>query len=171
MMALGCRPNNGPQTSAEAMLAVPPKRRRRECSSPACEDPHPQAQGGSNSPEQDGVLKGLSLETTQGQWAVLKPEVWADVTRGGPEVFQQKRPEPGEGSALASSRGLRVRDVRRCRGLSCPRAAKEPRASMKIEHLNATFQPAQIGHTHGLQVTYLKDNSTRNMFVCQEDGK
>ncbi|KAK2502432.1 hypothetical protein MC885_001704 [Smutsia gigantea] len=49
--------------------------------------------------------------------------------------------------------------------------AKEPKASMKIEHLNATFQPAQIGHTHGLQVTYLKDNSTRNIFVCHEDGK
>ena len=42
---------------------------------------------------------------------------------------------------------------------------------MKIEHLNATFQPAKIGHPHGLQVTYLKDNSTRNVFVYHEDGK
>lgn len=42
---------------------------------------------------------------------------------------------------------------------------------MKVEHLNATFQPAKIGHPHGLQVTYLKDNSTRNVFVYHEDGK
>ncbi|XP_053411260.1 arf-GAP with dual PH domain-containing protein 1 isoform X3 [Nycticebus coucang] len=49
--------------------------------------------------------------------------------------------------------------------------AKEPKAVMKIEHLNATFQPAKIGHAHGLQVTYLKDNSTRNIFVYHEDGK
>ncbi|XP_054991892.1 arf-GAP with dual PH domain-containing protein 1 isoform X1 [Sorex araneus] len=49
--------------------------------------------------------------------------------------------------------------------------AKEPKASMKVEHLNATFQPAKIGHPHGLQVTYLKDNSTRNVFVYHEDGK
>lgn len=42
---------------------------------------------------------------------------------------------------------------------------------MKIEHLNATFQPAKIGHPHGLQVTYLKDNSTRNIFIYHEDGK
>lgn len=42
---------------------------------------------------------------------------------------------------------------------------------MKIEHLNATFQPAKIGHPHGLQVTHLKDNSTRNIFVYHEDGK
>uniref|UniRef100_A0A8C2R0C7 PH domain-containing protein n=1 Tax=Capra hircus TaxID=9925 RepID=A0A8C2R0C7_CAPHI len=49
--------------------------------------------------------------------------------------------------------------------------AKEPKAVMKIEHLNATFQPAKIGHPHGLQVTYLKDNSTRNVFVYHEDGK
>ncbi|XP_035869882.1 arf-GAP with dual PH domain-containing protein 1 isoform X1 [Phyllostomus discolor] len=49
--------------------------------------------------------------------------------------------------------------------------AKEPKAVMKVEHLNATFQPAKIGHPHGLQVTYLKDNSTRNIFVYHEDGK
>ncbi|KAK2495326.1 hypothetical protein MC885_018938 [Smutsia gigantea] len=42
---------------------------------------------------------------------------------------------------------------------------------MKIEHLNATFHPAQIGHPHGLQVTYLKDHSTGNVFVCHEGGK
>lgn len=42
---------------------------------------------------------------------------------------------------------------------------------MKIEQLNATFQPAKIGHPHGLQVTYLKDNSTRNIFIYHEDGK
>ncbi|XP_051017094.1 arf-GAP with dual PH domain-containing protein 1 [Acomys russatus] len=49
--------------------------------------------------------------------------------------------------------------------------AKEPKSVMKIEHLNATFQPAKIGHPHGLQVTYLKDNSTRNIFIYHEDGK
>ncbi|XP_075384315.1 arf-GAP with dual PH domain-containing protein 1 [Tenrec ecaudatus] len=49
--------------------------------------------------------------------------------------------------------------------------AKEPKAVIRIEHLNATFQPAKIGHPHGLQVTYLKDNSTRNIFVYHEDGK
>ncbi|XP_026580994.1 arf-GAP with dual PH domain-containing protein 1-like, partial [Pseudonaja textilis] len=49
--------------------------------------------------------------------------------------------------------------------------AKEPKAIMKIEHLNATFQPEKIGNPHGLQITYLKDNSTRNIFVYHEDGK
>ncbi|XP_062041590.1 arf-GAP with dual PH domain-containing protein 1 isoform X1 [Lepus europaeus] len=49
--------------------------------------------------------------------------------------------------------------------------AKEPKAVMKIEHLNATFQPAKIGHPHGLQLTYLKDNSTRNIFLYHDDGK
>lgn len=52
-----------------------------------------------------------------------------------------------------------------------PRQAKEPKAIMKIEHLNATFQPEKIGNPHGLQITYLKDNSTRNIFVYHEDGK
>ncbi|OWK10887.1 ADAP1 [Cervus elaphus hippelaphus] len=33
------------------------------------------------------------------------------------------------------------------------------------------FNRSDIGHPHGLQVTYLKDNSTRNIFVYHEDGK
>jgi len=42
---------------------------------------------------------------------------------------------------------------------------------MKIETLNATFQPAKIGNPCGLQITYLKDNSTRNIFVYHGDAK
>ncbi|KAG9340460.1 hypothetical protein JZ751_021573, partial [Albula glossodonta] len=49
--------------------------------------------------------------------------------------------------------------------------AREPKAIMKIHTLNATFQPTKIGHPNGLQITYLKDNSTRNIFVYHEDGK
>ncbi len=49
--------------------------------------------------------------------------------------------------------------------------AKEPKAIMRIETLNATFQPAKIGNPCGLQITYLRDNSTRNIFVYHEDSK
>ncbi|CAN9505684.1 unnamed protein product [Ophioblennius macclurei] len=49
--------------------------------------------------------------------------------------------------------------------------AKEPKAIMNISNVNATFQPTKIGTAHGLQITYLKDNSTRNIFVYHEDGK
>ncbi|XP_046722471.1 arf-GAP with dual PH domain-containing protein 1 isoform X2 [Silurus meridionalis] len=49
--------------------------------------------------------------------------------------------------------------------------AREPKALMKIQTINATFQPAKIGHPYGLQITYLKDNSTRNIFVYHEEGK
>lgn len=52
-----------------------------------------------------------------------------------------------------------------------PLQAREPKAIMKINSLNATFQPSKIGTAHGLQITYLKDNSTRNIFVYHEDGK
>ncbi|KAK7939817.1 hypothetical protein WMY93_003143 [Mugilogobius chulae] len=49
--------------------------------------------------------------------------------------------------------------------------AREPKAIMKFHNVNACFQPAKIGTAHGLQITYLKDNSTRNIFVYHEDGK
>uniref|UniRef100_A0A8D2PF02 ADAP1 protein n=1 Tax=Zosterops lateralis melanops TaxID=1220523 RepID=A0A8D2PF02_ZOSLA len=49
--------------------------------------------------------------------------------------------------------------------------AKEPKISVKIDVINATFQPEKIGNPNGLQITYLKDNKTRNIFVYHESGK
>ncbi|XP_069765475.1 arf-GAP with dual PH domain-containing protein 1 [Narcine bancroftii] len=49
--------------------------------------------------------------------------------------------------------------------------AKEPKAMIKVDSINATFQPTKIGNPNGLQLTYLKDNSTRNIFVYHEEGK
>uniref|UniRef100_A0A8B9EPU0 ArfGAP with dual PH domains 1 n=1 Tax=Anser cygnoides TaxID=8845 RepID=A0A8B9EPU0_ANSCY len=49
--------------------------------------------------------------------------------------------------------------------------SKEPKISVKIDVINATFQPAKIGNPNGLQITYLKDNKTRNIFVYHKSGK
>ncbi|KAM9780192.1 arf-GAP with dual PH domain-containing protein 1-like [Neosynchiropus ocellatus] len=49
--------------------------------------------------------------------------------------------------------------------------ARLPKAIMRLNTVNATFQPTKIGSTNGLQVTYLKDNSTRNIFLYHEEGK
>ncbi|XP_056228897.1 arf-GAP with dual PH domain-containing protein 1 isoform X2 [Seriola aureovittata] len=49
--------------------------------------------------------------------------------------------------------------------------AKEPKAVIKVDTINATFQPEKIGNPNGLQITYLKDYSTRNVFVYHENGK
>ncbi|XP_036408497.1 arf-GAP with dual PH domain-containing protein 1-like [Megalops cyprinoides] len=49
--------------------------------------------------------------------------------------------------------------------------AKEPKAVIKVDTLNASFQPEKIGKPNGLQISYLKDCCTRNIFVYHEDGK
>ncbi|XP_071393731.1 arf-GAP with dual PH domain-containing protein 1 isoform X1 [Centroberyx affinis] len=49
--------------------------------------------------------------------------------------------------------------------------AKEPKAVIKVDTINATFQPEKIGNPNGLQITYLKDYSTRNIFVYHDNGK
>lgn len=49
--------------------------------------------------------------------------------------------------------------------------AKEPKAVLKVDTINATFQPDKIGNPNGLQITYLKDYSTRNVFVYHDNGK
>ncbi|KAM4021866.1 arf-GAP with dual PH domain-containing protein 1-like [Anomaloglossus baeobatrachus] len=49
--------------------------------------------------------------------------------------------------------------------------AKEPKAVIKIDSINATFQPEKMKHNHGLQITYVKDNKARNLFVYHNDGQ
>lgn len=49
--------------------------------------------------------------------------------------------------------------------------AKEPKAVVKVDAINAAFQPEKIGNPNGLQITYLKDYSTRNMFLYHDSGK
>ncbi|XP_053577269.1 arf-GAP with dual PH domain-containing protein 1-like [Bombina bombina] len=49
--------------------------------------------------------------------------------------------------------------------------AKEPKALFKIDSVNATFQPEKTGQAHGLQITYVKDNRTRNIFVHHPEAK
>ncbi|XP_068108219.1 arf-GAP with dual PH domain-containing protein 1-like [Hyperolius riggenbachi] len=49
--------------------------------------------------------------------------------------------------------------------------AKEPKAVIKVDSVNATFQPEKMKHNHGLQITYIKDNRARNIFVYHNDGQ
>ncbi|XP_064478554.1 arf-GAP with dual PH domain-containing protein 1-like [Ornithodoros turicata] len=48
---------------------------------------------------------------------------------------------------------------------------KEPKATIHISELNAVFCPDKIGNKHGLHLSYVKEGSTRNLFVYSEDGK
>ncbi|NP_001088216.1 ArfGAP with dual PH domains 1-like L homeolog [Xenopus laevis] len=49
--------------------------------------------------------------------------------------------------------------------------AKEPKAVIKIDTVNASFQPEKMKNANGLQITYVKDNKTRNIFVYHSDGQ
>ncbi|KAI2663178.1 Arf-GAP with dual PH domain-containing protein 1 [Labeo rohita] len=51
------------------------------------------------------------------------------------------------------------------------RTAKEPKAVIKVDTINACFQPDKIGNPNGLQITYLKDNVTRNIFVYHDSSR
>ncbi|XP_069509150.1 arf-GAP with dual PH domain-containing protein 1-like [Ambystoma mexicanum] len=48
---------------------------------------------------------------------------------------------------------------------------KEPKCVIKIDSINASFQPTKIGNPNGLQITHRKDSRTRNIFLYHEDGK
>ncbi|KAG7491643.1 hypothetical protein MATL_G00005850 [Megalops atlanticus] len=49
--------------------------------------------------------------------------------------------------------------------------SKGPKAVIAIKDLNAVFQPEKIGHKHGLQITYLQEEHTRNLFVYHDNGE
>nr|XP_020452741.1 arf-GAP with dual PH domain-containing protein 2-like [Monopterus albus] len=49
--------------------------------------------------------------------------------------------------------------------------SKVPKAVVSMKDLNAVFQPEKIGHVHGLQISYVQDECTRNLFVYHEHGQ
>ena len=46
---------------------------------------------------------------------------------------------------------------------------KEPKAILRISELNVAFAPKKIGHANSLQITFLKDGSTRHIYVYHDD--
>ncbi|XP_076310046.1 arf-GAP with dual PH domain-containing protein 1-like isoform X7 [Tachypleus tridentatus] len=48
---------------------------------------------------------------------------------------------------------------------------KEPKAVIRISELNATFCPMKVNSANAMQITYIKDGTTRNVFVYSDDGK
>ncbi|XP_059170070.1 arf-GAP with dual PH domain-containing protein 1-like [Physella acuta] len=48
---------------------------------------------------------------------------------------------------------------------------KQPKAEADLDFLNAVFVPEKIGNPYGLQITYFKNGSTRNLFVYSENSK
>ncbi|CAK1550580.1 unnamed protein product [Leptosia nina] len=46
---------------------------------------------------------------------------------------------------------------------------KEPKGILKLSELNVSFAPAKIGHMNSMQLTFIKDGSTRHIFVYHED--
>lgn len=49
--------------------------------------------------------------------------------------------------------------------------SKLPKAVISMKDLNAVFQPEKINHAHGLQISYMHDKRTRNLFVYHEKGQ
>ncbi|XP_062401112.1 arf-GAP with dual PH domain-containing protein 2-like isoform X2 [Sardina pilchardus] len=49
--------------------------------------------------------------------------------------------------------------------------SRGPKAVIPVRDLNASFQPEKIGHHHGLQISYVKEDHTRNIFVYHESGQ
>ncbi|XP_041987457.1 arf-GAP with dual PH domain-containing protein 1-like isoform X2 [Aricia agestis] len=46
---------------------------------------------------------------------------------------------------------------------------KEPKGVLKISELNVSFAPQKIGHMNSMQLTFMKDGSTRHIYVYHED--
>ncbi|XP_072044082.1 arf-GAP with dual PH domain-containing protein 1-like isoform X2 [Amphiura filiformis] len=49
--------------------------------------------------------------------------------------------------------------------------AREPKAAIAVSELNAVFVPEKIGNPNGMQLCYLKDGQTRNIYLYTDDGK
>ncbi|XP_076263875.1 arf-GAP with dual PH domain-containing protein 1-like isoform X2 [Rhynchophorus ferrugineus] len=48
---------------------------------------------------------------------------------------------------------------------------KEPKAILRISELNVIFAPEKITYPNSLQITFLKDGTTRHIFVYHDEGE
>lgn len=46
---------------------------------------------------------------------------------------------------------------------------KEPKGVLKLSELNVAFAPTKIGHMNSMQLTFLKEGTTRHIYVYHED--
>lgn len=46
--------------------------------------------------------------------------------------------------------------------------SREPKAILRISDLNVAFAPAKIGHQNSLQISFMKEGSTRHLYVYHE---
>ncbi|XP_028177992.1 arf-GAP with dual PH domain-containing protein 1-like isoform X2 [Ostrinia nubilalis] len=49
------------------------------------------------------------------------------------------------------------------------RENKEPKGILKLSELNVCFAPSKIGHMNSMQLTFMKDGSTRHIYVYHEE--
>lgn len=47
--------------------------------------------------------------------------------------------------------------------------SKEPKAVLRLSELNVAFAPAKIEHKSSMQLTFLKDGSTRHIYLYHDD--
>ncbi|XP_013190812.1 arf-GAP with dual PH domain-containing protein 1 [Amyelois transitella] len=51
------------------------------------------------------------------------------------------------------------------------RENREPKGVLKLSELNVCFAPPKIGHMNSLQLTFMKDGSTRHIYVYHDDSE
>ena len=49
--------------------------------------------------------------------------------------------------------------------------AKEPKDVISLDEINAAFVPEKLGNPNGLQITYMKNGVTRNIFVYCDNSQ
>lgn len=47
--------------------------------------------------------------------------------------------------------------------------SRDPKAILRISELNVAFAPAKINHVNSMQLTYMKEGSTRHIYVYHDD--
>lgn len=46
---------------------------------------------------------------------------------------------------------------------------RDPKAVLRVSELNVAFAPAKLQHAHSMQLSYMKDGSTRHIYVYHDD--
>lgn len=48
---------------------------------------------------------------------------------------------------------------------------RDPKAILRISEINVALAPVKIGHNNSMQISFMKDDCTRHIYVYHEDAE
>lgn len=114
------------------------------------------------------VLRQQFIRAKYERKEFMFPDKQVQYSRGKKEGILMKR---GKKDSRFKPRRFIISSQENCLKYYNKDQAKEPKDVISLDDLNVAFVPDKLGNPNGLQITYLKNGATRNLFVYSDSSQ